>query len=710
MRPITRACVCVVLLALPAAAEEGKWTPQQVLEQGPAWVKSQGFGLPLDRLWDPKTGGGLLANAVQLPGCSGSFISSEGLLITNHHCVVGILQEHSTPQANLGRDGYLARARAGEKHAKGYRVQVPRAFRDVTAEVLASVPGGADDLARFKAVEAKEKALVAECERQPDTRCQFATFDGGLFFTLTEFEELKDVRLVYAPPEMVGNYGGEVDNWSWPRHSGDFALLRAYANGQPYRPRYWFPVSTEGVKEGDAVAVLGYPGRSYRSWIADEMAEREARWFPTVRDTYGEWIEILRRAGATSPAVAIAVEDDLRGLENTKKNAEGQIAGLRRGRIVEKQRAADEKVKASAAKGSSAREVLDAYDGLRALNDQRLQTWDRDFLLDLIQRGPRALRWPAQLARRSTEAQKPDAEREPGYMERDITRMRDQVERDQKRYVEPVDKALVTSWIEKALALPQAQRLKPIDDLFGGRDGEALVKRIDEIYASSRVFDLATRKTMFDETPDALRARRDPLVDLGFALDAERLALKARRDVAAGATLRLRPVWRRAVIAVAGRPVAPDANGSLRVTFGRVAGYAPREAVRMAPHTSLAGVIEKHTGQDPFDAPARLREAFAAKKFGRWVDPALGQVPVDFLATCDTTGGNSGSPAIDGKGRLVGVNFDRVWENVANDFGYNPEIARNVNADVRYLLWMLEELEGATGLLEELGVPPAGTR
>jgi hypothetical protein len=706
MRSVISSFACAVLLTVAVAAEEGKWTPQQVLEQGPAWVKAQGFGLPLDKLWDPKAGGGLLANAVKLPGCSGSFISPDGLLITNHHCVVSILQEHSTPQANLGRDGYLARTRVDEKPAKGYRVQVPRAFRDVTADVLASVPAGADDLARFKAVDARSKSLVAECERKPDTRCDFASFDDGLFFTLTEFEELTDVRLVYAPPESVGNYGGEVDNWSWPRHAGDFAMLRAYANGQPYTPKYWFPVSTEGVREGDAVAVLGYPGRSYRSWIADEMAERETRWFPTVRDVYGEWIEILQRAGTASPAAAIAVEADLRGLENTKKNAEGQIAGLRRGRIVEKQRAADEKVKASAATLANARQVLDAYEGLKALNDQRLKTWTRDFLLDQIQRGPRALRWPAQLARRSTEAQKPDAEREPGYMERDVARLRDQVERDQKFFVDAADKALARSWITRALALPPEQRLKPVDDLFGGRDGEALATRIDEIYAASRVFDLATRKAMFDETPDALRARRDPLVELGFALDAERLSLKARRDVASGAALRLRPVWRAAVIANAGRPVAPDANSSLRVTFGRVAGYAPREAVKMSPHTTVAGLIDKHTGQDPFDAPARLREAFAAKRFGRWVDPALGQVPVDFLATCDTTGGNSGSPTIDGKGRLVGVNFDRVWENVANDFGYNPDIARNVNADVRYLLWMLEELEGATDLLKELGVAP----
>jgi hypothetical protein len=295
-------------------------------------------------------------------------------------------------------------------------------------------------------------------------------------------------------------------------------------------------------------------------------------------------------------------------------------------------------------------------------------------------------------------------------MERDVARLRDQIERDQKSYVEGVDKAILRSWVTRALALPPGQRLKPVDDLFGGLQGEALARKVGEVYAGSRVFDPAVRKAMFDETPDALRARHDPLVELGFALDADRRELKARRDVAAGATLRLRPIWRKAVIAHAGRPVAPDANSTLRVTFGRVKGYVPREAVSMSPQTSLAGVIDKHTGQEPFDAPARIREAYSARKFGRWIDPSLGQVPVDFLATCDTTGGNSGSPTIDGKGRLVGVNFDRVWENVANDFGYNPEIARNVNADVRYLLWMLDELEGATSLLEELGVARGGTR
>jgi hypothetical protein len=702
---VRSAIVAVVsCLALPAFAGEGKWTPQQVLELGPGWVRSQGFSLPLERLWDEKAGGGLLANAVQIPGCSASFVSAEGLLVTNHHCVVDVLQEHSTPERNLGRDGFLARTREEEKKAKAFWAQVPRSFRDVTAEVEAAVPEGASDLERFRAVEAKGKELVARCEERPGTRCQFAVFDDGLFFTLTEFEEIRDVRLVYAPPEGVGNYGGEVDNWTWPRHSGDFGLLRAYVDGRPYRPRYFFPVSTSGVGEGAAVAVLGYPGRSYRSWIADEMAEREERYFPALRDLNAEWIGILEEEGARSPEVAIAVESSLRSLENRKKNAEGQIAGLRRGRIVAKQRAADERVLSFAAGRDDVRAAARAYRELARLDADGLRTWDRDFLLDAISWGPLGLQWPVTLARRAVEAARPDAEREPGYMERDLARLRDRLEREQKEYAEAADRPLFRSWVEHALALPPGLRIRAVDEAFSGQTGDALADRIGSLYADSSVEDAARRRAMFDETEQTLRARRDPLLELGFALDRERRALKERRDAAKGAALRLRPVWRRAVIAEAGRPVSSDANRSLRVTFGRVRGYSPREAVFLAPHTTLKGVIEKDTGVDPFDVPDRVREAWEAGRFGPYLDASLGGVPVDLLTDCDTTGGNSGSPTIDGAGRLVGVNFDRVWENVANDFGYNPDVARNVNADVRYLLWLLDEVEGAQDLLKELGV------
>ncbi|MBL8914455.1 MAG: S46 family peptidase [Archangium sp.] len=690
----------VSVVASLALAGEGKWTPQQVQQLGAAWVKQQGFTIPLDEK--------LLSNAVQLPGCSGSFVSKQGLLITNHHCIVSILQEHSTPQQNLVKDGYLARTSADEKASKSYRIQVPRRFLDVTKDVLDALPPptpspqGAsspnlDDLQRYKSVEATQKKLVADCEKKPNTRCTFAAFDGGLFFTLTEFLELTDVRLVFAPPSSVGDYGGEIDNWMWPRHSGDFALVRAYQDGKPFEPGAFFPLSTQGVKENDAVAILGYPGVSFRAQLADEMAEREARWYPNVRALTAEWQAIIEEEGKRSPDALIATADDLRSILNTKKNAEGQLAGFARGKILEKQRAAEEKVKVFAAKKVEFAPALEAHAGLTALNTERIQTWDRDFLLDWTGRGARALQWPLLVSRRSVEAQRPDVEREPGWQERDLPRLRERHERDQKRYHPAVDQRLFVSWVKRALALPKDQRIAAVDAVFGAaKDDAAIVKKCSELAAASKLFDLETRKKAFDETPAQLTARADPLLNFALALDTERRALRDRREMQSGRVLRLRPVWRRAVIAEAGKLVAPDANSTLRVTFGRVRGYSPKEAVQMAATTSLAGALAKHTGEEPFDLPKKIVDAAA----GKGVVPA--KVPVDFLADCDTTGGNSGSPVIDAKGKLVGVNFDRVWENVANDFGYNPEVARNVSADVRYLLWILTTVEDAKPLVAEL--------
>ncbi len=572
---------------------------------------------------------------------------------------------------------------------------MPRRFVDVTHEVLAAVPPNADDLDRYKSMENMQKKLVAECEKQPGTRCTFAAFDGGLFFTLTEFTELTDVRMVYAPPSAVGDFGGEIDNWMWPRHSGDFALVRVYQEGKPYQPKYFFPLPKEGVKEGDAVAVLGYPGSSFRAQLADEMVERQQRWFPSLQALAAEWVAIMEEEGKKSPDSAIATADDIRGLLNARKNSEGQLAGLLRGKIIEKQRASDEKVKAFAAKKPEFSSAIEAHAGLLQLMTERTQTWDRDFLLDMSGRGARAIGWPLLIARRSVEAQRPDVEREPGFQERDLERLRERHERDQKRYSAQVDRRLFLSWIKRALALPKDQRSPSLDAVFGAlKDDAAITKKILELMTTSKIFDLEQRKKMFEETPAQLKARKDSLVDLGLALDVERRALRDRRDAFSGRVLKLRPEWRKAVIAEAGRPVAPDANLTLRVSFGRVKGYSPREAVLMTPHTTLGGMMAKYTGKEPFDVPQKIRDAYAAGKFE--------QVPVDFLSDCDTTGGNSGSPMIDGKGRLVGVNFDRVWENVANDFGYNPDVARNVSADVRYLLWLLTSVDVAPDLVAEL--------
>jgi hypothetical protein len=691
-RPIAAAWLALGLLVTPAAAVEGKWTPQQVLELDPAWLRQLGLELPPERLWDPRRGTGLLAAAVNIGGCSAGFVSETGLILTNHHCLFGVLQEHSTPQRDLIANGFLARTPEEELPSRTTRVAVPRKFTDVTGAVLAAVPPGAADLARQEAIERKQKELVAECEKQPGARCRVAAFDGGVQYVLVESFELADVRLVYAPPRAVGEYGGEIDNWMWPRHTGDFAVARAWKDGKPYRPEFWFPISRAGVKPGDFVMVLGYPGRTVRSLTAAEMALQRDGFFALRARIYGEWIRLLEQASRGSREGEIAVASTLKGLHNVVKNAQGQLAGLARGRIIEKQEQQEKEVEAWAVQRPEWKAAVEARRELDRRAAGRRKTMVRDFLFQSLPNGPLALRHATQLVRLAAERAKPDMEREPDFMEREWPRLRARLERDQKSFFRPADEALMKSWLRHALELPEGARIQAVEARFRNANLDEAVARL---YDGTRVTDLGERMKMFSEPLGRLEARRDPLLDFALALEPELRAWDRAQREHDGAVSRLRPAWRRAVMAHAGKPVAPDANGTLRVSFAHVKGYSPREAVVYLPQTTLAGMLEKHTGEEPFALPKSLLEAAAR------TEPA--QVPLNFLADADTTGGNSGSPVVNGRGELVGLNFDRVWENVANDFGYNPEIARNVSVDIRFFLWLLENVDRADRLLGELG-------
>ncbi|MBV8517144.1 MAG: S46 family peptidase [Acidobacteria bacterium] len=676
----------LLLLAPALAALEGKWTPQQMLQLDPAWLKQQGLALPPSRLWDPARGRGLLAATVNVGGCSGGFISRDGLFITNHHCLFGILQEHATPQNDIITNGFLARTREAELRGRTTRLTFPRRFVDVTKDVLAAVPKDATDAQRYRAIERKSNELVAACEQKPGTRCRVAAHDSGVQYVLQEMAEIADVRLVFAPPRAVGEYGGEIDNWMWPRHTGDFAIGRAYVDGQPFHPEFFFPISAKGAAPKDFVMVLGYPGITYRSLTADEMEERTL-FFGARADVYGEWLRLIDEATKGDAAGTIALASDVKSLANSQKNAEGQLAGFKRGSILERQRTNDRAVLRAHP------EAAVAYDGLAEMAREKTQTLTRDFLLDRLRmtptslgaNGPKALVFAVAVARSSLERQKPDAERDETFMQRTIGRVRDQLERMQKSFYAPADRAMLASYLRRAAALPQSQHIAALDDL---------APHLDELYAQSKLFDVGERLHMFDETPEQLHARHDPLLEAGFALDRELRAMMERRDRWEGTSSRLRPVWRRAVAAQRGRPLDPDANGTLRVSFAHVQGYAPRDGVWYTPQTTLRGVIEKHTGTEPFNVPESVLRAA----------PKALDLPVDFLADADTTGGNSGSPTVNARGELVGVNFDRVWENVANDFGFNEDVGRNINVDVRYLLWLLRDVQHADELLGELGV------
>jgi len=459
------------------------------------------------------------------------------------------------------------------------------------------------------------------------------------------------------------------------------------------------------VKDGDFVMVLGYPGRTYRSWIAPEVAERRELYYPGRVELYGEWIEIMERLTKGSEEGTIAVASDLKSLYNRYKNAQGQIAGLDRGDIHANRSAEDQMVIEWARERDQWKLAVQAYGEIARMVLDGRKTWNRDFLLDNAGVGAKSLDFGKTIVRVARERLKKDLDRDPSYQERNLERLRRRIEREQHDIFLPVDKALLQSFVNRALALDAGERIAVIDQLFGDAagDDEKLAARIDELYAKTKILELEERMKMFDETPKQLAERADPMLELAFAFDDQLEELKKTDEERKGLVSRARPVWRRAVMAQAGKPIAPDANGTLRVSFAHVKGYSPRDGVWYLPQTTLSGMVEKHTGEEPFDAPEAVLEA-AREDRGDWADPNLGDVPVCFLADGDTTGGNSGSPVVNGRGEMVGVNFDRVWENVANDFGYNPAIARNVSVDVRYMLWILDQVFDAKELLDELGV------
>jgi hypothetical protein len=337
----------LLMFSKNALAVDGKWTPEQVLQLGAPALRALGLELPPEALWR-REGGGLLEAAVRIDGCSAGFLSPDGLLLTNHHCAFPILQQHSRPERDLITGGFLAGSRGEELAGEGVRATLPHLRRDVTAEVIAAAaaatPAG-DDLARYRAIERKRKELVAACEQQLYRRCEVAVFDGGSRYLLLENLEYPDVRLVFAPPRAVGEYGGEVDNWSWPRHTGDFALLRVYADAQgnpapagpgnvPYRPVHWFKPASRGVEPGDFVMIAGYPATTYRSFTASEMRERSERFFPGRATLYRAWMDRLEAASARDEKARLALADRLKSLANNYKSSRGQVAGFQRGHLL----------------------------------------------------------------------------------------------------------------------------------------------------------------------------------------------------------------------------------------------------------------------------------------------------------------------------------------------------------------------------------------
>ncbi len=699
-----------IALSLPAAAlaDEGMWMPSQLPDLSTA-MRQAGYRAEPRALADVTAPP--LSAVVRAGGGTGAFVSADGLLLTNHHVAYGVIQYNSRPERNLIDDGYIAADHAGELPANpDFRVLVTVGFDKVTDQVLAEARGK-QGRAYFDAVDAASKRIVSECERDGGVRCSVANMYYGTDFYRIRQLELRDLRLAYAPPRAIGNYGDEIDNFMWPRHTGDFTLLRAYVgkdgkpaayspDNVPYRAPAHLKLAKDGPKAGDYAMLAGYPGVTFRHRTAAEFEAQVGQVLPQRVAVFDALIAVVEAAGKDDAAARTLYASQLQSLKNNRKRAAGELEGLRRSDAV-RLRGEDERGMLAATGGDDARDIA----ALQAVLASGAELGERELLLGLLGSQTQLLRSALLLERLRVESLKPDAQRESGYQQRDQALIEGVLKQVQRRYAPEVEKALLTALLTRYQQLPEAQRVAEFDAAFGRTPAE-LAAALDKLYAGTRLGDEAERLSRLADAREGRPLAADPLIDLATALIPAQLRLEDERKTREGEQLRLRPAYMHALFdwrKRQGRAVYPDANGTLRISYGRVEPLAPRDAVAYAPVTTVAGITEKHTGQVPFDAPQPLLDAIAKGDFAGTADPALKTQPVNFLTNLDTTGGNSGSPVLNARGELIGLNFDSNWESVSASWWFDPRYKRAIHVDMRYMRWLMGKVYPAPHLLEEMG-------
>lgn len=685
-------------------------------------LKHAGLELDPSVLTDPTSFP--LGAIVSLGGCSASFVSNEGLIITNHHCVGRYLQSNSTPESNLLENGFLANTRAEEKSGgPRARVFVTQAFTDVTDKVLGGLDKVTDDKERYKTIAERRKQLINTCEQdRPDTRCLVSSFFEGAQFFQIEQLEIRDVRLVYAPHPGIGVYGGEIDNWRWPRHTGDFSFLRAYvgkdgkpadfaADNIPYTPPHHLKVASEKTKAGDFVMVAGYPGRTTRLKTAGEVREA-ADWTYNYRiQMYEEYIAVLKQLSELDPELKIKAAGRLRGLSNYYTNFKGMRDGLNQGGLAsEKEKLEGELqtwINADQARKAKYGDVLAK---IGELNAQRKQTRESDAAFSGILRGSSLLGTALDLLKWADQREKPDAERKRGYQEKDVADDVVAYESMQKTYDPRLDRAVFKLFLTRAAKLPEDKRPSILAAVVGKTVDEAAIdKALDKLYKKTKLGDSKVRVKLLKSASNKTLARsRDPFIKLALAIKADVDAMNARDEAFSGAMAALRPTYVAALRELAGGNLSPDANSTLRITYGTVRGYTPPgKSEPYVPFTTVSELVAKHTGEEPFNAPKGVLEVANTKNWGPYAHADMGEVTVNFLADLDITGGNSGSATLNARGELTGLVFDGNYESIASDWVFTPAVTRSIHLDIRYALWIMDAVDKADHLLTEMGVTPA---
>ncbi|WP_365956094.1 S46 family peptidase [Janthinobacterium sp.] len=690
-----------------AHADEGQWQPHQ-LPQLKAELKRVGIEIPAEKLADLSKHP--MSAIVSLGGCSAAFVSDAGLVVTNHHCAYGAVQRNSTPEHNYITNGFLAKTRASElPGGPNSLVYVTDKVENVSDRVLKGLTADMTGRARHEAVEKRVKDLIAECETDKMYRCSVPAFHRGLEYYRIRQMMIRDVRLVYAPSDKIGNFGGDIDNYEWPRHTGDYSFLRAYVgkdgrpadpspDNVPYKSKDFLVVSAEGLKAGDGILLAGYPGRTSRYKLPAEIRFARDTGFPLKVAELQADLAVMADATQGDAAAAVRYASVVKSINNVLKKTQGLLDGFARKDIAAIKDVQDAEFRAWYAKQPNVSPTLLAELDAAIATDMALS--EEEFAWTVATNSD-LLKSARTVYRLSQERQKPDAERESGFQQRDLAFIKARLARLEQSYVNKVDQARFEAGLKRYAQLAAKTHPQGLDALLPAPAAVAA------LYQQTQLADTAKRLAWLEKDQAAVTQSDDAFMQLAVKLQPVELALEERRKEIDGNLERVIPQYMQAVIAwkkSQGKPVYPDANSTLRVTYGTVSPYSPRDGITKGPFTTVEGIVEKVTGKAPFEAPQGLIDAVKEKRYGQFRDPALGTVPVNFLTSADTTGGNSGSAVMNKRGELIGLNFDSTYESITKDWYFDTAITRAIHLDIRYMLWVMKEVDHADNLLQEMTI------
>ncbi|MDN7126067.1 S46 family peptidase [Pseudidiomarina sp. 1APR75-33.1] len=715
-----KSLIALALVSSVAVADEGMWMPQQLPEIAD---KLKAAGLELDPNELTQLTEFPMGAVVSLGGCSASFVSPQGLVVTNHHCVYNSIAYNSTPENDLLANGFLAATMDEEvAAAPGSRIYVTKAVENVTTQVIDAETAKLTGKDRVDAIEENYKRIVAQCEADAGHRCSVSSFYGGLEYYLIKQLEIKDVRLVHAPAEGVGKFGGDTDNWMWPRHTGDYSFYRAYVSpagesaefaeeNVPYQPEHHLTIASEALDEGDFVMALGYPGRTNRHRLPSEVENTFTWSYPNTVERFRDNLDIIAAQTEDNKDAELKYASRVAGLNNYLKNRQGMLDSFANSDLLQRKQAEHQALKewvsSSAENGAAYAEDLQAIEQLLA---ERHAGERDDYYRSLAT--PRLLGMASVLYKLSQEQVKPDAEREAGYQERDLPRFEAYVAGFDRSYDASVEMALDFYNLKNYLQTPAEQRDAIFDNALGLQaemsDAE-LRDLIARWYADTDLSELDVRNALLEATPSQFADSNDVFVQAAVALYPQQQAEQDKAEELAGQIQAAYANYMRAKIAFMrqqGEAVYPDANSTLRVTYGTVTGrdHGTYDGTAWTAFTTLRGIQQKATGEGEFNAPQAQLDAIKNENYADYHVESLDSVPVNYLATLDITGGNSGSAVLNGKAELVGLAFDGTLDSIISDWDFNIDNTRSIQVDSRFMLWQMEVVDGADNLLKELGI------